>query len=377
MKITIPPGSLDGHLTAYRNPGTEFILLPGEYYTRGAFAFPEHDLCMLAPECSLIGAGSDRTTIELVNEATSHNGKPTQYVEVLTGGARTRYGSVHLRFEGFTVDPLINMPVVALHAWTSRATIRDVVVRSVCGSRTWAGPVKEGFGILVNNAATPDPVDGGHVIEDCTVYATGYTADPIEGPAAAENYVTGIFVGCPKRYPVPMLQSCVRRCRVVGLDIGSGATHAGFAANAMTQLDDCEAWHVRRAMFCDTGPVENVTINRLRAHGIEWALDLRVAESGHYRRFIDVRDSEFYFAADPHGGWNQAVLLADETGRPETVIEHVRFDRCRFVSAAPQASEGRLRGLVRNVSFRSCEWVGSGDWRMVVLQDGAKEVQSE
>lgn len=361
--ITIPPGSIDHHLRTYRQAGTRFVLESGEYTTQGTFAFAEHDLCMIPPGCALIGAGRHQTTIRVVSPVMEHEGKATRYYEALTGGARTASNSVNLQVQGFTLDLDPTVPCVGIHLWTSGALVRDVVVQGVFGSRTHSGPVKEGFGILVNNAARQS-VDGGHQIEDCAVL-------PAVAPNDGENYCTGIYVGAVNRAMSRMLPSFVRACSVVG--DGISMTHAAFAANALTTFDQCYAHRVARAFFCDTGRVNDIVVDRMHAARVVWALDLRVAWLGEAKRFVSVRRSRFDFQpADSPEKWVQAVLLADESLNPgQTPIENIELLGCRFVAPkVGQASKGRCRGDVSGVIESGCRWVG--EWQPPVLQGEAK-----
>lgn len=365
--ITIPPGRIDHHLRTYRAPGTRFVLEPGDYTTQGAFAFAEHDLCMLAPGCELVGAGPDQTRLYLDDPVTTHGGKSTRYVEALTGGARTTGWSSSIRIAGLTVGcgSIDVMPSIGIHLWTSRAVVEDVCVDSVAGYRDWEGPVKEGFGILINNSAglpVPHCSDGGHCVTQCEVIAWSHRS---------EVYATGIYIGAVRRGDLPMLWSDVLNCRVRAARLCR--IHAGYAANSHTTIRGCEVQRAIRAAFCDTGPIEFLEIERMRAHDIQWALDLRVAEVGARREHIRISDSLFEFGkpANP-GDWVQAVLLADESTSPgQTPIDDIELLGCRFVAPrGTKASKGRCRGSVSGVIESGCRWVG--DWQPPVLQGEAK-----
>jgi len=355
--IHLAPGEIDAALRTHRLPGTRFVLEPGIYTTRGGFGFSELDLCMLAPNCEIIGAGAALTKIRLVDPVVTHNNSPTQYVEVLTGGARTKGGSEHLAMSGFTLDLTgTTVPTVGVHLWTSRAVIRDVRVVGVMGSRTHPGSVKEGFGILVNSANTGD-FDGGHKVEDCAVHLA-----PTEG----ENYTTALFVGCP-RGSRPLLRSTVLR----SVCVAKGG-HAAFAANDHTDIIDCQAHGFIRCFFCDTGPIREITLRRMFADDVQWAMDVRVGSPGDERRGIVVEDSTFVFWA-PDGQWVQAVLAADEAVPAGTPLDDIEFIRCRFVArdGVRPASKGRTRGQrVGAIAVTDSRWVGP--WQSPVVQDGAK-----
>jgi len=357
--IHIPPGCIDHHLRTYREPETTFILQPGAYSTQGCFGFPEHDLCMLAPQCSIIGAGSAVTMLLVKDPVIEHGGRATGYYEALTGGARSRGGSLRTQVQGLSILMDKTCPGVGVHLWSSSVTITDVVVSRVWGARTWAGSVKEGFGLLVNNAAQAT-TDGNHRISGCVVYAEG-------SKGAGETYVTGIYVGAVSRASSVMLPSEVSDCSVICLD--GGRAHAALAANAHTRFRRCYVNGFRRAMFCDTGPVVGITVSELTAHGVEWALDLRVAHSGDERVGIRLKNSEFRFAVTPDG-WAQALLLSDDTGDASTRIRDVELVRCKFEATdVPNASKGRCRGRVSEIYEKGCRWLGK--WQPPILQGGA------
>lgn len=360
--INIPPGALDYFLRAHREPGTTFVLEAGVYWTSGCFRFDDVDLCMVAPGCRIVGAGSSLTTIEVRDPVMSHGGRPTQYYEALTGGARTTGQSQSISLVGFTLrlDPIA--PCIGIHLWTSNAVVVDVRVLDVFGSRTHSGPVREGFGILINNAAQQS-VDGGHHLKSCAVL-------PAETRDGAENYTTGIYVGAVSRASSRMLPSIVNQCSVVGHTLARA--HAAYAANALTTFTACYAWGCVRAFFCDTGVIHDVLIQRMHARQIQWALDLRVAQPGDTRRFITLRESDFEFQPATPASWAQAVLLADETPSPGgTSIEHVEIIDSKFYAPRSHSllSKGRCRGNVTQVIESGCLW--AGPWRDPELQHGA------
>lgn len=279
--------------------------------------------------------------------------------------------STSLHLEGFTLeldDSLL--PTVGVHLWTSRAAVRDVMVVGVFGSRTHPGPVKEGFGILINNASR-ETRDGGHVVEDCVVLAA-------DRNWVGENFCTGIYVGCVSRGGVVMMPSVVRRC-LVGGDLQS-PFHAGYAANAETTFEQCHARSCVRAFFCDTGRVYEVVIDGMVALDVTWALDLRAALVGDSRRFISVRRSTFRFCTfiattARSMGWVQALLLADETSDVgQTMFHYVDLIDCVFhAPSGGKASKGRFQGNVASVTEMGCRWVG--DWQPIVLQGGAQSME--
>lgn len=363
MIIQVPPGDLDQALRNNRNPGTTFALGEGVYTTQGAFAFESNDVCMLAPGCGIVGRGRDRTTIKAINVDTKMGGADTKYAEVLTGGARTKGVSDSLSMEGFTLDcTAIKVPVVGIHMWTSRGTVRDVAVTGIWGSRAWAGPVKEGFGVLINNAAG-NTVHGGHIVSSVDVMASRGVAK--NGYEPVENYVTAVYVGCEESVNTPLLFSEVRHVRVAS----DGPAHAGYGIGSNMVIVNCEAHGFTRAIFCDTGNSRDVMIGQFRAKNCSWALDLRTPEEGRVRERILVEDSKFVFK--PGADWAQAVLLVSVPG---SYISYVELRGCEFTAQGVLASKGRCNGSgVGFVSARSCSWLTTVNvpWQEPVIQNGA------
>lgn len=343
--IQIPAGvSVDPYLKANRDPGTVFRLEAGRYTTQGCFAFPEFDLCMLAPDCSIVADVGAVLAIE--DPALEYNMVPTGYTEVLTAGARTTGYSSAIAITDLMIDCHLEprIPVVGVHAWTSDATLK-VTVTNVFGDRDAKTSVREGFGVLVNSSAQSKVFDGGHSVQ-CFVHL----AD-----TAKENYSTAVFVGCWKA-GVPLLRSTIRNSVVIAAD-----GHAAYAMNDRVDLINCEATGFRRAVFVDTGPVQDCRIERLDADRCGWALDLRGTSP---RRGILAKDSHFNFRSID--GWAQALLLSDDESG--ATIDGVVLDGCSFVAPSNgRASKARLRG--KNVApfiERNSTWTGA--WESPVVQ---------
>lgn len=356
--IRIPVGQLiDGYLGEYREPGTIFLLSRGTYYTKGAFAFPDNDLCMLAPGCSIVGEGSFGTRIEL-DAAFSHvyKGQDTVYVEALTAGSRTNGASDSIRMSGFTLSlRFSNLPTVGIHVWSGETTIEDVRVESVYGSRMAFGPVREGFGILVNNSAgVIGTHDGGNAIRGCTV-----DMRRVEG----ENYSTGIYMGTVRRFGIPLLRSIVTDCEVISVD-----GHCGLAFNDHVDIEKCHVHGVRRAIFADTSPIRNSRVQNVVAHDVGWAMELRSSKTEDVRCGILVE--RCFFSFRPVDGWSQAMLMSDDSNKGAS-MDAIAVDNCTFVQTpGGNASKGRSNGsAIKAVISTNNRWLGN--WQDPVIQNGA------
>jgi hypothetical protein len=355
MKIIIPPGTcIDPILKANRRPDTDFILEAGRYTTQGCFAFPEYDLCMLAGGQTLSGAGKNKTFLMLDNPVLRHEGKPTGYTEVITGGSRTaKEDGDCVEISGLDVfcpthhhqSSLI--PVIGIHLWSSHAKVSNVSVTGVWGDRSLPVP-NEGFGIIINNPYQVWGGAGGNIIEDCFVELR---------PGA---YACGVYMGILDGNPRSNVQSRIDRTDVTGQDC-----HAGFGVNCNTVITECSVEGVDRAIFCDT----QVLVGDMSARDIKWALDLRAYKNETAIQDILFQGGFFLFRNESPDMWAQAVLLEDNRTKPAGGrIENVRFVGTTFRSGNTKASKGRITGHTDKPVFVACEWVGQGQWEEVVDQ---------
>lgn len=357
--ITVSPGDLDEALRNNRQPGTFFILHAGEYTTRGGFAFESSDLCALAPECVISGAGKNRTIIRALNVDTQVNGQDARYAEILTAGARTKGKSDHVGLRDFTLDcSAVTVPVIGIHAFSTCATIENVRVTGIWGRRDWEGPVTEGFGIIVNNAWEAN-YDGGHTVRRCVVEG----ADT----HSVENYMTGVYVGCVQRGKSiaysRVLETCV---------LGISEMHAAYGLNNNLLIEDCEAHNSIRALFCDTKPGYDVQVTRFRGHDCRWALELHAYDDD-VRKRVTLTECKFVFRRVDD--WAQAVLLEDFSGSGRQSIADIELVNSVFVAQGPNASKGRSNGAaVEGVRTFGCRWMpvdAEHPWQAPVLQRGA------
>ena len=355
--IIIPAGqSIDPYLKQNREPGTTFHLERGTYYTAGAFDFEAFDLCMLAPSCTLLGEGSTRTRIVLMNPKVTHGGKPTNYVEALTGGARSKGRSDAIFMSGFTLSMgEYTGPTVGVHVWSSGAVIRDLHVEDIVGYRTWPTHPNEGFGIILENAFESGPTfEGGGEITECKV---------IMKRVVGENYSTGIAVGTVRR-DVPLLTTVVSLCIVVAQD-----AHCGFAFSDHVDIQMCETYGTKRAIFADTKPIRNSRVIGMLAQDVGWAMELRGSGAKDVRSGIILKGCCFRFRH--HEGYSQVLLLSDDSQDGSVPFQNIVLDDCTFIpDLAGRGSMGRCSGpgvgevqLIRNV------W--AGNWEGPVLQKNA------
>ncbi len=333
-----------------------FLLHPGAYETRGAWAFPERDFANLGANCELIGmAGSFATTIRLASDyeksvATPTGSVPAIYVEAVIAGARVGR-SDHLRIEGITFDCTCDLPVVGLHIFSSRAQLRDVRVTHLWGD--WIKTL-ESFGILINNCQKP-ALNGGHVLEDCRVEHVR--------PGA---YITGIYCGVVDT-GVPIELSHLSRCWVNSPIPASGKrSHAAYAANLRTRLVGCHADGFDRWFFCDTGDVADVLIDGCTGSFSYCAVDLpgKHADNNPIRKRSNIRMVNCSFDCLQPSADHAILLNAQDLSPGSDVfpVEDVSIDGCVVRSVPTQFYTVSIKAAhARRIAIRNSQ-----------LPDGAK-----
>lgn len=359
MKIILEPGTcIDPVLKANRQFDTEFVLEAGDYYTRGCFNFPEHDLCMLADGQSITGAGIGKTRLILDTPVLEYNGKPTGYTETLTGGLRTKPGmSFGVRINGLTVDANrggnSGIPLIGIHLWGAGCRVADVRVSDIWGYRKLPVP-NEGFGIIINNPADSGAAAvGGNSIENCHV------------SMPRDSYACGVYMGCTEPAGAAFYPNRIIHTHVDG----ESGSHAGFGVNGNTIISDCSVHGVDRAVFCDTDSIRQVQVRNMTARDIKWALDLRAYKNETVIQDILVAGGFFLFRQDSPKDWAQAVLLEDNREKPVGGrIENVRFVGSTFRAGKTMASKGRITGHTDMPIFEGCQWMGPATWEDVVDQ---------
>jgi len=306
---------------------TLFLLAPGTYFTRGAWAFAEENFAIIDPNSSIIGVGgSEATRITLgVDYEGTVNGQDATYIEALIGG-NSGQASDQMGFGGFTLDLSdadAAVPVSGIHAYSSGCTIADVRVVGVTGE--WGAA--EGFGLLVNEAKGGR--GGGSKIVRCRVEATD----------EEDTYVTGIYLGSLFTGGAPnAIEDC--HASYKGTPVGKRA-HAGFAANENTTVRGCTSAGFDRFLFCDTGNVGDLDVSGCRAEYGYCAIDLPAPASANnrieYRRRIRVSGCTF-LNAFPSTDHAIGILLQDKTdGNRQVKLEDVDVYGCRFSSALTPA----------------------------------------
>lgn len=317
MQIIVHPSqSLTRLLQDFRDAGTEFLLLLGVHESLGSWAFA--DWLVLAPGCTLRGAGRGKTTLRLAaNPTRNWNGAPhgDRSLNPLWVGKGCTIEDLDIdgNEEAFRdADPAKRWFVASgIRCKGGRLTVRNV---GICGLRGELRPVGtqaidiESFGV-----STFDDADGGNLIEDVEFWGV-----------PKSSYFSAVFIGAAVGpNGEPPARSYVRRIRSC---VGEG-NWLGIAAGVNVEFEDIELSGHIVAVYNDTGETRDVAIRRLRAFGVSKALSL-VAKAASPLRGVVVEDSEFTFAADPTPKY--AAEVWDQTG--STACGDVIFSRCRFFS---------------------------------------------
>jgi len=341
--------AFDAIFKANREP-TTFILHPGEYFTRGSWAFAGiPGYALLAPNCHLVGANGSEATFLSLDPGYERllDGKDPGYVETVIGGGNQVSGSNQMVVTGLTIDAsAAQVPSSGIHTYSGGTTISDVRVVGVRG--TWGAA--EGFGILVNDAAVAR--NGGNRVSGCRVEFYGQ---------GDESYWNGIYLGSVDERGAPnVIENCFVTAEIIP---NAKRGHTCFAANLNTTVRNCSGSGCHRWFFCDTANVGNLEITGCRGDYGYVAVDLpapaTAANPIEYRRKIRVTHCTFdnVNATDNHA---IAILLKDMTADYNSVrMEDVDVDSCRFSSELPpgmfylcsiQAQQ------TKRVWFRNCAW---------------------
>ncbi len=303
--------------------GTAFLLAPGEYRTRGCWAFAEHRYAMLGPNCSLIGPGGSAATFLRLDAdyvMTGEDGEEATYVETVIGGGFGCEGSVQMVVKGLTIDAsFAQVPSSGLHTYSGGTLIEDVRVLGVTGK--WDGP--EGFGILVNDSLNAK--NGGNIIRACHVEI-----------AEEDNYCNGIYLGSVSDAVGPNL---IDSCSAWAETANPKRAHTAFACNENTMVRNCVGRGFERFCFSDTSSAGDIEITGCRGDFGYCAVDFPALPAANnamaYRRRIRVSNCTFRNES-PTSDHAIGILLHDQTPDHRTIaIEDIDMDGCRFSSTLP------------------------------------------
>lgn len=345
---------MDPYFKAHRKD-TEFRLWAGVYFCESAWGFEEYDMTMVGSGCSLVGAGSQRTTIVI------ENGKVPEsawQIENLTAGSRSgASNTVELR--GFTLvcagdgRPKVRVAgQVGIHVWSDRARISDVEVRGVWGVMPTdsSHPSREGFGVLLNGPGGRAKCVGGSLVENVRV-VVGVSKYGAGGPI----YVCGVYPGYlePEEYTVVRNVAVVNCCEpmaTVAFGVNSKVLGTGWTSQGR--------WG--RGIYCDVNGGRDVMVSdsvfEVEQTGVELV--------GHEWRDVTVMSSRFVVRPGANVTDFGAGLVMVHRYDPAK-FENVTLMGCILEAKAngktPFYAGSLTSGAAANVGLRRCSLVGA--WR--------------
>ena len=301
MKINLTPtDDFDLALSSNRQSGTEFILTPGIYKTKGNWFYSDWN--SLAPGCKLYGNGS---TLLLDSAAVvkSVNGvvRPDRDLNVLWTGANTT-------IENLIIDGNESMFVNATDAsktWfvtsglrsAGKLTATNIIVQNIRGTFAGVGTLTkeiESFGISTFGS------DGGSTITNCIVQN-----------CPENSYVSAISVG---HFGVNVAKSVVLNCKV---NVGKN-NWFGFGINCNVYVSNSEVINGPRiGIYNDTNVAENCTIENCKFSNIDKLISLIIPPGAvNYKKNIRVKGCTAGFNA---GVAKHLVEMWDQNGDAATV----------------------------------------------------------
>lgn len=336
------------------SPAKVFHLYPGIFYTRGSWAFDGQAYSLIGNQQSIIGAGSDQTTIRLsVTAERTTSGKPRPDLNVIWAG-RFQGSDSSMSVEGITVDGNESafgsdtVVVGGLRFTGSNCQAIDVVVKNLRASYApmdcqGTSYPQEGFGIVAANAPAAS-VHGGSTFEDCKVYVNDRS-----------NYVTAFYMG-HRAVNGQLAPSVVNRCRAIAEPNSTPDCQTGFAFNSNVSFRDCGVERgFRSSFYNDTSVVSDVLIDGCSA--TSHYAGVYISSDGNTYSRIHVRDSVFRFiprvTPSPTPCIGMTILSPDNVPMGPIVFDGVTFE-CdgtnKFV-AISASSAGLLGVTLMNCVF--------------------------
>lgn len=332
------------------------FLYSGTYHTGGRWAFPKE--CHFNRPIILRGESFLDTVISLdpsqaIFEARCES-RPDTAVLVLGPDANNGPCVV----SDFTIQPNESQfspsqfITAGLWIFANQGEVSNVQVMPLRGSLAQA---HETFGILTNNRPNGKwgenkntERNGGLLIWNCIVYTN----------AMPDAYDSGIHIGHIEG-AVPLTNTVVRECQVIGL--GNKAGRVAYAFGARTRFVDCYASNVVYVVYNDTAHASDIMVERMIADRLRYcAVALHRIPEGYpgYKRNITVSDSIFNYT--PDNEWVGLTIWDKTADANEGEFERIilRDSVFRGPVDAPQpfcvlAVDARR---VANVEQRNCEF---------------------
>lgn len=303
---------------------TEFHLYPGQYFTRGVWAYAAQKYMVIGSGEALIGAGSRKTIISLDTDnavyETDFKARPDS--SLLWAGVYYGRG-IGMRVEGICLDGQYerlssDKHIGGVRFFGSHSVCRDVGVIGVQGilsTQMECFPIST---INYDGNDGSDPTDGGDLIEDCWVR-----------DVCPNSYVSAISVG---QRPLPgkrrIVPSVVQRCHV---DLGH-SNYFGFSFCHNTIIRDSSCTGVKNALYNDTDSVGDVIVENCDLTTQYNGMCLASTELTAGKSNVKIRRCRFDF--QPIGRVDMSLLvLSDSKG---AAYSGISVDDCHIVSKQSQ-----------------------------------------
>lgn len=252
-------------------PGVRFRLTAGRFMTRGTWAYEEEDYAMLRGADELMGDGSNRTELALVNPVLETGGRRRPDANILWVGSPYRADTQGNRVQGIKLSSAHVLTTNGLRVHGAGALVEDVLVTGADGSYIpVAGPSGEipyeAFGISFGPGGTGDVVRCRVVQRRPGSYLSAFSAN----------------VG----------RSRFADCSAEGM--WEGPAHAAFTIYRTTTVEGCRAYGFAYGVYNDTDNVLGCRVGRCDMQ-VSYAAVSLVATGGEVKRGVRVSECNFAF----------------------------------------------------------------------------------
>lgn len=293
-----------------------FRLFPGEYETRGSWAFPQHGYGLIGGGSSLVGVcGSDSTVLRLEAPVTETDGQPRPRRDLnIAWFGRSYADEAHITVQGITFDGSgapDGWTVSGPYVWGSYVTVRDIAVRAIRGDYS---RYVEVFALALIG------LRGGAHVRGVRCYGV-----------APSSYVSGISVGYTGTILAPSL---VEDC---DLD-GAAGNHFALAACSSTVLTRVRWRGWKTGIYNDTGRAIGVLAVDCGG-AVEYAAARLVRSLGEPKEMWRLLDCRFAYGSPAEAASGRefpwvGIALSSAADVPPLPWVGITAERCHFHAPA-------------------------------------------